>query len=43
MDNQRPQIGQMILEKKQVDDEVRAALNEALGDFKAKFMESMKK
>jgi len=39
MDNQRPQIGQMILEKKQVDDEVRAALNEALGDFKAKFME----
>ena len=43
MDNQRPRIGQMILEKKQLDDEVRAALNEALGDFKSKFMESMKK
>jgi F-type H+-transporting ATPase subunit alpha len=42
MDNQRPQIGKLILQKQQLDDEVKAALNEALTDFKASFVESMK-
>jgi F0F1-type ATP synthase alpha subunit len=43
MDNQRPQLGKMILEKGQIDDEVKAALNEALTDFKAGFVETHKK
>ncbi len=42
MDNQRPQLGKLILQKRQVDDEVKSAINEALGDFKLRFAESMK-
>jgi F-type H+-transporting ATPase subunit alpha len=42
MDNQRPQVGKLILQKQQLDDEVKAALKEALTDFKASFVESMK-
>jgi F-type H+-transporting ATPase subunit alpha len=43
MDNQRPQLGKLILEKGQIDDEVKAALNEAIADFKAGFVETHKK
>ncbi len=43
MDNQRPQLGKLILQKGQLDDEVKAALNEALTDFKAGFVEAHKK
>ena len=42
MDNQRPKIGKLILEKRQVDDEVKAALTEGLNDYKASFLESLK-
>ena len=42
MDNQRPQLGKLILEKGQIDDEVKAALNEAIADFKAGFVETKK-
>jgi len=43
MDNQRPQIGKQILQKRQMDDEVKAAVIEALNDFKARFVEGLKK
>jgi F-type H+-transporting ATPase subunit alpha len=43
MDNQRPQLGKMILQKAQIDDELRKAMNEALSDYKATFMETYKK
>jgi len=42
MDNQRPQLGSLILEKRQLDDSVKAAINEALTDFKTAFLESGK-
>jgi F-type H+/Na+-transporting ATPase subunit alpha len=42
MDNQRPQVGKMILEKRQLDDQVKAALSEALTDYKSTFVDSMK-
>jgi F-type H+/Na+-transporting ATPase subunit alpha len=43
MENQRPQLGKAIIEKRQIDDELRAAMNEAVSDFKASFVESYKK
>ena len=43
MDTERPGLGKLILEKGQVTDEVKAALNEALSDFKASYMETYKK
>lgn len=43
MDNQRPQISRLILQKKQMDDEVKKVVNEALSDFKAKFLEDKQK
>jgi F-type H+-transporting ATPase subunit alpha len=43
MDNQRPKLGKMILEKRQIDDELKAALNEAITDFKVGFTEARKK
>ncbi|MCI0412852.1 F0F1 ATP synthase subunit alpha [bacterium] len=43
LDNQRPQLGKMLLQKKQIDDELRKAMNEALGDYKATFVETYKK
>ena len=43
MDNQRPQLGNLILQKGQIDEEVKSALSEALGDYKAGFVESRKK
>jgi len=42
MDNQRPQLGKLILQKRQLDDEVKQVLTEALTDFKSSFVESMK-
>ena len=43
MDNQRPKLGKLILEKGQIDDEVKAALIEAISDFKTAFVETYKK
>jgi F-type H+/Na+-transporting ATPase subunit alpha len=43
MDNQRPQLGKMIMQKGQIDDELRKAMNEALSDYKASFVETYKK
>ena len=43
MDNQRPQVGKLIAEKGQINDEVKSALNEALNDYKAGFVDSRKK
>lgn len=43
MDNQRPQIGKMILQKRQMDDELKKALTEAVNDFKAGFVETIQK
>jgi F-type H+-transporting ATPase subunit alpha len=43
MDNRRPKVGKLILQKRQLDDEVKAELKEALSDYKASFMESLKK
>jgi F-type H+-transporting ATPase subunit alpha len=42
IDNQRPQVTKMISQKRQIDDELKKLLKEALDDFKAKFMEGMK-
>lgn len=43
LDNQRPQLGKMLLQKAQIDDELRKAINEALSDYKASFVETYKK
>jgi F-type H+/Na+-transporting ATPase subunit alpha len=43
MDHQRPQVGKLILEKRQLDDQVKASINEALADYKAAFAESTRK
>jgi F-type H+/Na+-transporting ATPase subunit alpha len=43
LDNQRPQVGGLILQKKQLDDEVKKNLKEVLDDFKAQFVEARKK
>jgi F-type H+-transporting ATPase subunit alpha len=37
LDTQRPQLLKLIAQKKQIDDEVRSTLHEALKDFKSKF------
>lgn len=42
MENERPQILKQIATKKAIDDEAKKVLNEALKDFKMKFMESAK-
>lgn len=42
IDNQRPQLAKMIRDKGQLDDELKTALHEALGDFKARFLEENK-
>ncbi|HET6267396.1 MAG TPA: F0F1 ATP synthase subunit alpha, partial [Acidobacteriota bacterium] len=43
LDSQRPQIGGQILQKKQLDDEIKKNLKEVLDDFKAQFVEARKK
>lgn len=42
VDTQRPQVLKTLAQKKQVDDEVRKMLTEALDDFKARFVEGLK-
>jgi F-type H+-transporting ATPase subunit alpha len=42
LDVQRPQVLKSLATKKQVDDEMKKVLKEALDDFKAKFIESRK-
>lgn len=42
LDNQRPQVLKTLAQKKQVDDEMRKILKEALDDFKARFTEATK-
>jgi F-type H+-transporting ATPase subunit alpha len=42
LDVQRPQVLKSLASKKQVDDEMKKILKEALDDFKAKFVESKK-
>ncbi len=42
LDTQRPQILKTLAQKKQVDDEMRNMLKEALDDFKARFVEGQK-
>ena len=43
LDNQRPQLGKTLLQKAQIDDELRKSINEALSDYKATFVETHKK
>ncbi|PWT94068.1 MAG: F0F1 ATP synthase subunit alpha [Acidobacteria bacterium] len=43
IDNQRPQVAKLVATKKALDDEVKSALQEALKDFKTKFMEERQK
>lgn len=43
LDNQRPQVCKLVMQKRQMDDEVKKAVTEALNDFKAKFVEEKKK
>jgi F-type H+-transporting ATPase subunit alpha len=43
LENQRPQVSKLILQKRQIDDEVKKVITEALNDFKAKFVEEKKK
>jgi F-type H+-transporting ATPase subunit alpha len=43
MDTQRPQIGKLIRDKKQIDADTKATVLEALKDFKLKFSETVKK
>jgi F-type H+-transporting ATPase subunit alpha len=43
LDNQRPQVLKSLAQKKQIDEELRQVLHEALKDFKLKFMEEYKK
>jgi F-type H+-transporting ATPase subunit alpha len=43
IDNQRPQVTKLVAQKKEMNEEVKAALHEALKDFKARFLESSKK
>ncbi|MCI0447354.1 F0F1 ATP synthase subunit alpha [bacterium] len=42
LDTQRPQVLKTLAQKKQVDDEMRKMLTEALDDFKARFVEGLK-
>jgi F-type H+/Na+-transporting ATPase subunit alpha len=42
LDVQRPQVLKSLAAKKQVDDEMKKVLKDALDDFKAKFLESRK-
>lgn len=42
VDSQRPQVSKIIKQKLQMDDEVKKVVNEALNDFKAKFVEEQK-
>ncbi|HSE43393.1 MAG TPA: F0F1 ATP synthase subunit alpha [Acidobacteriota bacterium] len=42
LDTQRPQVLKTLNQKKQVDDEMKKTLNEALNDFKQQFVESTK-
>jgi F-type H+/Na+-transporting ATPase subunit alpha len=42
LDTQRPQVMKTLAQKKQVDDEMRKMLVEALDDFKARFVEGRK-
>lgn len=42
LDTQRPQVLKTLVQKKQVDDETRKMLTEALDDFKARFVEGLK-
>ena len=42
LDTQRPQVLKTLAQKKQVDDEIRKMLTEALDDFKARFVEGLK-
>lgn len=42
LDTQRPQVLKTLAQKKQVDDEVRKMLTEALDDFKPRFVEGLK-
>jgi F-type H+-transporting ATPase subunit alpha len=42
LDTQRPQVLKTLAQKKQVDDEMRKMLAEALDDFKARFVEGLK-
>lgn len=42
LDTQRPQVLKTLAQKKQVDDEMRKILVEALDDFKARFVEGSK-
>lgn len=41
VDNQRPQVLKLLSEKQQLSEEVKQALNEALTDFKLKFVEDL--
>lgn len=41
VDNQRPQVLKLLSEKQQLSDEAKETLNEALTDFKMKFVEDM--
>jgi F-type H+-transporting ATPase subunit alpha len=41
VENQRPQVLKLLSEKRELSDEVKTALNEALKDFKIKFVEDM--
>jgi F-type H+-transporting ATPase subunit alpha len=42
LDTQRPQVLKTLAQKKQVDDEMRKILDEALSDFKSRFAEDKK-
>jgi F-type H+-transporting ATPase subunit alpha len=42
MENERPQVLKVIATKKQLDDDVKKTVNEALNDFKLKFAEGLK-
>ncbi|HEY4492481.1 MAG TPA: F0F1 ATP synthase subunit alpha, partial [Acidobacteriota bacterium] len=43
IDNQRPQVAKLVAERREVNDEVKATLHEALKDFKMRFVEDLKK
>ncbi len=42
LDQQRPQVGKMILEKRQLDEELKKLMKETLSDFKTRFLENKK-